>query len=81
METPQIGECLTFAPGDRVRSRIGTLGIVQEPLWLMPNHTLVRFDTGVMVWVLTSILEPAPDAPAPPSKPSQKRPKRPKNKG
>jgi hypothetical protein len=43
--------------GDRVQTKIGTIGTIQEPPYPMPLHHLVKFDNGSTMWVLRRILE------------------------
>lgn len=50
---------MEFVPGDRVHSPHLGPGTVQPPLWPMPNHHLVQFDSGKQYWVLREILTPA----------------------
>jgi preprotein translocase subunit YajC len=44
-------------PGDRVQTKIGTIGTIQQPPFPMPLHHLVKFDGGSTMWVLRRILE------------------------
>lgn len=54
-------------PGTRCYTPTGRQGTAQPPLWLMPVHTLVRLDSGELLWFLTEILT-AGEAPMAPKK-------------
>lgn len=48
---------LKFHPGDRCST--STLGndTIQPPLWVMPCHHLIQFDSGPLLWMPREILQ------------------------
>ena len=51
----------TFSPGDRIQTLTGRPGILQNPTVNMPNHHLIRFDDGILLWVIKDAVELAPE--------------------
>jgi hypothetical protein len=49
-----------FNQGDLTITPTERTGIVLEPPWVMPVHSLVQLDDGVTLWLLTEILKPLP---------------------
>ena len=50
-----------MTPGDRVRTSTGRPGILQNPTVNMPHHHLIRFDDGIVLWVIKDAVELAPE--------------------
>lgn len=45
-------------PPRRVRTSTGRTGAILPSPWWMPHHSLVKFDSGEVFWILTEILKP-----------------------
>lgn len=52
----RLAGAFTMNPGTRVYTPTLKQGTIQSPPWCMPFHTLVRLDSGEMLWFLTEIL-------------------------
>ena len=50
---------MTF--GDQVHTLTGRPGILQSPTVNMPHHHLIRFDDGIVLWVIKDAVELAPE--------------------
>ena len=56
-----------MSPGTRVYTPTLRQGTIQSPPWVMPFHTLVKLDSGELLWFLTEILTVG-EAPTPKTK-------------
>ena len=43
---------MRLSPGDRIQTKTGRIGTLQSPTVNMPMHHLIRFDDGVILWVI-----------------------------
>ena len=48
---------------DRVITPTGREGVIIAPKFDMPQHHLIQFESGAVLWMLKEILQPAPATP------------------
>jgi len=60
---PLVSEPASLAVGDRVITPTGREGVIIAPKFDMPQHHLVEFESGAVLWMLKEILHLAPVAP------------------
>ncbi len=60
---PLVSEQASLAVGDRVITPTGREGVIILPKFDMPQHHLVEFEGGAVLWMLKEILHLAPVAP------------------
>ena len=60
---PLVSEQASLAVGDRVITLTGREGVIIAPKFDMPQHHLIEFEGGAVLWMLREILHLAPVAP------------------